>query len=92
MKRAYDLTHESIRTKPELSKLFHESFLANLRDWDELVTSYFRTPRLRSARKAWRAASHAHLVSRGYDKEIAEEHVKTVTIQVQFLRRVAFLF
>jgi hypothetical protein len=92
MKRAYDLTHESIRTKPELSKLFHESFLANLRDWDDLVSSYFRTPRLRSARKAWRAERHAHLVSRGYDKDIADEHVRAVTIQVQFLRRVGFLF
>ncbi|HEY0157927.1 MAG TPA: hypothetical protein VGF28_11630 [Thermoanaerobaculia bacterium] len=92
MKRAYDRTHDAIRTNPELSKLFHESFLANLRDWDELVTGYFQTPKLRSARNAWRAASHAHLVARGYDKDIAEEHVKTVTIQAKFLRRIGFLF
>jgi hypothetical protein len=92
MKRAYDLTHDAIRTKPELSKHFHDTFLANLRDWDALVTSYFRTPKLRSARNAWRAASHAHLVSRGYDTDIAEEHVRTVTIQAKFLRRIGFLF
>ena len=92
MKQAYDRTHDAIRTNPDLTKLFHETFIENLRDWDELVTGYLKTPKKHSARKAWKATSHAHLVSRGYDSEIAEEHVKTVTIQAKFLRRISFLF
>lgn len=92
MKRAYDQTHDGIRTKPELTKLFHESFVENLRDWDDLVTRYLETPKTRSARDAWRASSHAHLAGRGYHRDIAEEHVKTVTLQAKFLRRIAFLF
>jgi hypothetical protein len=92
MKRAYDQTHEAILTNPELTKLFHESFIKNLRDWDHLVKSYLKTPKTRSARNAWRTASHTRLTGRGYDPDMAEEHVKTVTIQAKFLRRISFLF
>jgi hypothetical protein len=92
MKRAYDRTHEAILTNPELTKLFHESFIKNLRDWDDLVKTYLKTPKTRSARNAWRTASHTRLAARGYDPDMAEEHVKTVTIQAKFLRRISFLF
>jgi hypothetical protein len=92
MKRAYDQTHEAILTKPELTKLFHASFIEKLRHWDELVHAYLKTPKTRSARDAWRASSHELLASRGYARDMAEEHVKTVTIQAKFLRRIAFLF
>ena len=92
MKRAYDATHEAIRTNPALQKHYREKFIVNLRDWDDLVRSYLATPKLRSARNAWRTASHARLIARGYDKGIAEEHVRTVTVQAKFLRRIGFLF
>jgi len=92
MKTAYDRTQDAIRNNPEVTRLFHKSFVENLRDWDELVAAYLKTPKTRSARNAWRANSHAHLVSRGYDGDIAEEYVKTVTIQARFLRRISFLF
>lgn len=92
MKSAYDRTHEAIRTNPDVSRMFRTPFIEKLSDWDELVSSYLKTPKNRSARNAWREASHAMLTSRGYQKEIAEEHVTTVTSQVRFLRRVSFLF
>lgn len=92
MKAAYDRTHETMRTEPELRKYFHDRFMDNLRDWDELVSAYLRTPQTRAAREVWRTSSRAHLVRRGYDRDVAEEHVKTVTLQAQFLRRISFLF
>lgn len=92
MKEAYDRTQEAMRTNPELRKHFHERFMNNLRDWDELVAAYLKTPNTRSARTAWRASSRAHLTSRGYGRELADEHVKTVSLQAKFLRRIAFLF
>ncbi len=91
-KRAYDRTHQAIRTNPELTRLFQQPFVEKLRDWDELVSSYLKTPRSRPARKAWKAAHHARLTARGYSREIADEHVETVTRYARFLRRIAFLF
>jgi hypothetical protein len=92
MKEAYDRTHDAMLTNPQLSRHFHDSFLRNLRDFDQLVAAYVRTPANRAARKAWREEWYAHLRSRGYNHNLAEEHLKTVTIEAQFLRRLAFLF
>ncbi|HEX9985243.1 MAG TPA: hypothetical protein VGF69_18440 [Thermoanaerobaculia bacterium] len=92
MKGAYDRTHDAMRTDPQLSRHFHESFLRNLRDFDQLVAAYVRTPANRAARKAWREEWYAYLRGRGYNDNLAEEHLKTVTIEAQFLRRLAFLF
>ena len=91
-KRAYDCTHEAIRTNPELTRLFHGPFVEKLRDWEELVSSYLKTPRSRPARNAWKAAHRARLSARGYSREVADEHVDTVTRYARFLRRIAFLF
>jgi hypothetical protein len=92
MKAAYDRTHDAIRTSPELAKMFRGPFVEHIRDWDDLVTSYLRTPRTRSARNAWKTESRSLLQGRGYRADVADEHVATVTRQARFLRRIAFLF
>lgn len=92
MKEAYDRTHDSIRTNPEISRFFHARFLEKLRDWDDVVRSYLITPRTRRARNAWRTATHTHLSANGYDREVADEHVNAVTRHARFLRRLSFLF
>jgi hypothetical protein len=92
MKRAYDRTHDAIQTDPEIRRLFRQPFVERLRDWDELVASYLKTPHSRPARKAWKAAHHARLTTRGYSHENAEEHVDTVSRFARFLRRLSFLF
>jgi hypothetical protein len=92
MKSAYDRTHDAIRTNPELTRLFRAPFVERIRDWDDLVTSYLRTPRSRAARNSWKSQSRSLLVQRGYRDDVADEHVATVTRQARFLRRIAFLF
>jgi hypothetical protein len=92
MKSAYDKTHDAIRTNADLGRFFHSAFVEKLRDWDDIVSAYMKTPKTRAARNAWRAQSHDLLASRGYGKELAEEHVNTVTRQAKFLRRVSFLY
>lgn len=92
MKRAYDATHEAIRTNPVLGRMFHAPFIEKIRDWDEIVSAYMKTPKTTSARNAWRAASRALLTKKGYREDVADEHVATVTKQARFLRRLSFLF
>ena len=92
MKRAYDGTHDAIRSKPELARLFRAPFVEKLRDWDDLVSSYLQVERTQAARDAWKAAHRERLKIRGYDAEVADEHVSAVTDQAKFLRRVSFLF
>lgn len=92
MKAAYNLTHDSIRTNPEIKRFFHARFLEGLRDWDDLVASYLTTPATRPARRAWKTASHVHLSARGYDREVVDECLNTVTRHARFLRRLSFLF
>ncbi|MEA2490840.1 MAG: hypothetical protein QOH21_2632 [Acidobacteriota bacterium] len=92
MKQAYDATQATILGRADLSRFFRASFIEKLRDWDELVSSYLATPQTRSARTAWKAASRAHLATRGYSADIVDEYVGTVTDQAKFLRRIGFLF
>ena len=92
MKSAYHLTHERMRINPELARLFREPFVEKVRDWDDLVGSYLRTEKSRAAREAWKAAHRERLTLRGYQPEVADEYVTTVTNQAKFLRRVSFLF
>jgi hypothetical protein len=92
VKAAYDATHEAMRTKPELTRMFRPSFIEKLHDWDNLVRSYLETPKSRPARDAWETTSRALLLSRGYHADIADEHVATVTRQAKFLRRMGYLF
>src|ERR1700682_5665097 len=91
MKNAYDRTHHAIRTNPELTRFFRAPFVERLRDWDDLVASYLRTPKTRAARNAWKSESRSLLRQRGYREEVADEHVATVTQQAKFLRRISFL-
>ncbi|MCU1246904.1 MAG: hypothetical protein JWN02_2814, partial [Acidobacteria bacterium] len=91
-KQAYDRTHRALRRNAGLSQFFREPFLDRLRDWDELVASYLRTPSTRSARTTWRRASRERLLRRGYDGEVADEHLETIRRHAIFLRRIAFLF
>ncbi|HEV7923497.1 MAG TPA: hypothetical protein VGR02_22155 [Thermoanaerobaculia bacterium] len=92
LKDAYRATHQAMRTNPELNRMFRAPFIEKLTHWDELVSSYLQIPKLRSAREAWKAASRELLAGRGYNPEIAEEHVFTVTRQAKFLRRMGYLF
>jgi predicted DNA-binding ribbon-helix-helix protein len=92
LKNAYHRTHEAMRTNPELTPLFHEHFVEKIRHWDDLVSSYLATPKTRSARAAWKASSHTLLARRGYARDLADEHVNTVTRHAKFLRRLSFLF
>ncbi|HKO57956.1 MAG TPA: hypothetical protein VJ276_18965 [Thermoanaerobaculia bacterium] len=92
LKSAYHATHEAMRTKPELTRMFRRPFIEKLHDWDDLVRSYLQTPKSRPARDVWNATSRALLLSRGYRADIADEHVFTVTRQAKFLRRMAYLF
>ncbi len=91
MMDAYHRTHEAMR-RPLALTAFRPVFLERLRDWDDLVRSYLATPQIRSARTAWKKASRAMLLEKGYVPKIADEHVLAVTEQAKFLRRVAFLF
>lgn len=92
LKRAYDRTHDAMRSNPELARLFRPSFVERLRDWDELVGSYFKIERTQAARDAWKDAQRERLRIRGYNAEAADEHVSAVTDEAKFLRRMSFLF
>jgi hypothetical protein len=92
MKRAYHLTHERMRTNPDLARLFRAPFVEKVRDWDDLVGSYLKVEKSQAARDAWKAAHRERLTIRGYQPDVADEYVTTVTNQAKFLRRVSFLF
>ena len=91
MKSAYDRTHDAIRRKPDLARLFPRAIVPRLRDWDEAVKGYLDA-KTDAARERWSTSIQAKLLLSGYDDAAIAEHVTVIQNNAWFLRRLAFLF
>lgn len=91
-KSAYDFTLTRMESEPAIRSLFHEKFLARLRDWDELVAGWLGSGSSSSARQAWRRKATATLQAKDYNDHQIRNHLNAIKRDWQFLRRMSFLW
>jgi len=89
-KRAYDKTQRQLLTDPALRSLFHEEFVARLKQWDELVLAFLHARSNGGVNDTWKAQTKKAL-----DKKNPgwfESHIAALEQYAPFLERQSFLF
>ncbi len=92
IRKAYRATHDAMLTRPELGELFHQVFLARLRDWDMIVAGYLEMKSNGSDVAAWKKKVKKSLKEKGYGRGLIETHLKTIETHSRFLEKQAFLY
>lgn len=85
--RAYRATQEAVRSRAEVRELYSPVFVERLGDWDAAVRLF-----LTAEGSEWRGPVRDFLVSRAYDAESVEEHLKALEDFAAFLRKTSFLY
>lgn len=91
-KKAYDKTQQKLLTDPAVGSLFHEDFIARLKQWDELVLAFLQARSNGGANDAWKAQA-----KKGFDKKTRTQgwfntHIEGLEKYAPFLERQSFLF
>lgn len=89
-KNAYDQTQRKLLTDPAVRSLFHEDFIARLRQWDDLVRTFLQAKLNGGANAAWKART-----KKAFDKKSQgwfDTHIKALEQYALFLERQSFLF
>jgi hypothetical protein len=93
MGTAYRQTRRALENEPGMRRLFSESYLRHLRDWQVIVADYLITVRERDAPdfKAWKHRTQAYLTERNYG-EVVGNYCKALEKHGDFVRRYSFLY
>jgi len=89
-KQAYDKTQRQLLNDPALRSLFHEDFIARLKQWDELVLAFLHARSNGGVNAAWKAQTKKAL-----DKKNPgwfDSHIAALEQYAPFLERQSFLF
>lgn len=92
--KAYRGTHDAMLTDAKVRNLFHKVFVERIRDWDTIVSTYFKIKRLSngSGVDTWKKYVREYLKERGYRRGLIETHLETVETFDFFLENHSFLY
>ncbi len=91
-RKAYKKTQRQISTNPKLRRLFEQSFVERLADWDPLVNGYLRYKPETTALSGWKDKMRGMLVSKGYQALEIDACFETLDNWRGFLEKHSFLF
>jgi hypothetical protein len=89
-KKAYDKTQHTLLTDPAVRPLFHDEFIARLRQWHDLVGAFLQAKLNGGVNDAWKEKT-----KRSFDNKRPgwfNSHIGALEQYAPFLERQAFLF
>jgi hypothetical protein len=89
-KKAYDKTQRKLLTDPAVRSLFHEEFITQLEQWDDLVCAFLHARSNGGVNAAWKTQTR-----KAFDKKSQgwfNSHIEAFERYAPFLDRQSFLF
>ena len=91
-RKAYKKAQRQVSKNPKLRRLFEQSFVERLSDWDPMVKGYLRYKPDTPALSAWKERTKAMLVSKGYQDQEVDAYFAALDNYRGFLEKHSFLF
>jgi hypothetical protein len=91
-RKAYKKTQRQVSTNPKLRRLFEQSFVERLLDWDPLVKGYLRHKLETAALSTWKERTRGMLVSKRYQDSEVDACFAALDNYRGFLEKHSFLF
>jgi hypothetical protein len=91
-RKAYKKTQRQVSTNPKLRRLFEQSLVERLADWDPLVKGYLRYKPETAAFSTWKERTRGILVSKRYQDHEVDAYFEALDNYRGFLEKHSFLF
>jgi hypothetical protein len=92
MKKAYKKTQHALSSNPNLQRLFDQTFVERILDFDRLVKGYLRINPNSEASSKWKGKQREILTAKAYEDHEIDAHMEALENNKAFLETHSFLF
>jgi hypothetical protein len=92
MKKAYKKTQHKLSSNPKLQRLFDQTFVERILDFDKLVRGYLRINSNTEASSKWKGKQREILTAKAYEDHEIDAHMEALENNKAFLETHSFLF
>ena len=92
MKKAYKKTQHALSSNPKLQRLFDQTFVERILDFDKLVKGHLRINPNSEASSKWKGKQREILTAKAYEDHEIDAHMEALENNKAFLETHSFLF